>query len=625
MSLFQLLDQDEALPKTGQTFKGDYSTAGDVFSATLDEARLNSNSNSAFAASGRAYQEIVKSPVFDFKVEKDFEYTDEEKDLRRKFRSLKPGGLIGGWNSDANVKSKEILGQLRKINPELYGSVDIEARGIKIGKESKRTLEKTNAGNNSWTAAGAGLAGGFASSVFDPVEVLTMAAPIGGAKSIMKAAMLGAAENVVIEGAKQGPVMQWQKKMGEEYGYTDALKNTFLAAAFGGVIGGGGKAISSKFKAPLFEEAKASSKKTEPGIIDTNFEANEGKPRSGIPLREKPSEILYEASQNPNLSKDVVDALRIMSDHTRDLENKPSFVNKADHVSNMVEVNKAYNEGRIPIIENTSVKNEIDFVVKESIKENLLRQGLKPSKADANADLILGSFQTMARESNKTVDELFREIDLDVSFNKGRVSSVEAFVNTKNLENKIVKLEAQNSKMQSYIDENDFVPNEAGTGFKIINKKTGKRINTLDGNKIERNSVDFYKDKIKNFRKDLIENTPLYKLDNTKKALREQSLEDIKLEAKRVETSTKNLTEVFGPDNPRTSRVDLLNQADIDLKNSKTTESLDVDIEELDNLLEIDPDMRVELDGKEVGIRELKEKIEADSGILKALQNCKVG
>ena len=466
MSLLELLDENQTVSEFQRSIRPNYATSGEIFSTSLDEARLNSNSNSKRLARTRAYDEYFNSPVFSYDADRESTLSEDEQNLRREFRDLKPSGVLSSLNTDKKVKVDEVLKKLKAIDPEKYKGFDIDKRAIQLSKDSKiKAQEKREGASSGLTGVAASFAGNFAASAFDPIEIAAMAVPIAKARTVLKAAGIAALENTAIETLKQPAVMEWQRKMGEEYGMADIAQNIVTAAVFGGVVGGGGKLISNS----IFKKAMDSPASSEPSSKpDIDYELNNGKSKQGEILENKPSEILHELSLSTK-DKDIADSLRDISSHLNDLENKPSYVTKEQHTRNIAQVNKDYYDGRFPDSRNT-------YDTSNSLK-----------KADQSSDLI----------------SLKKEIDLDK-----------------------VKLE--------------------------------------------------------------------------------------------------DASEVFGKPIENLTARQIIERVDNEISNNKTVENFDRDIEEIDNILQDDPDSIVTFENKEMSVYELRQKLEDRNNEIKALETCKV-
>ena len=101
----------------------------------------------------------------------------------------------------------------------------------------------------------AGLVGGFGAAFTDPLNLGTL--PFGGGgRSLLGVALREAGLNAVIEGTSQPLVAAQRERLGQELSRDEALLNIGAAALFGGVLGGGGKALELLLSRPDRELAE---------------------------------------------------------------------------------------------------------------------------------------------------------------------------------------------------------------------------------------------------------------------------------------------------------------------------------------------------------------------------------
>lgn len=112
----------------------------------------------------------------------------------------------------------------------------------------------------------AAFAGAVPAQFRDPLNVAT--APIGGgAKTLAQAFLREAVINGAIEAVQQVPLAQARQRMGEELTGGEAVGNVLTGAAFGGLLGLGGKAVADHW-AGITAAPKAVQEKAWAAIVD---------------------------------------------------------------------------------------------------------------------------------------------------------------------------------------------------------------------------------------------------------------------------------------------------------------------------------------------------------------------
>lgn len=599
MSLIGLGDEKKVIPQTSGTFKGNYSTAGEVFSATLKEARLNSNSNSVLESQGFALRDFTKKETFSLPEDQLESLGQEESDLRNELSELSRFGSFTPVNTDESgrieaptttpslrfnedklKRSREILGSLKNLNPDRYSSFDIDKRASEIAQESRKNLEKVQQGSSGLLSTAASFAGGFAASAYDPLEVVTALIPFGTAKTVLGKVVAGAVENVAIEGAKQPGIIAWQKELGQEYGYKDVATNVGLAALFGGALPAGGaaaKKVKNKiFGTPVLDKAaKQTQTRTQERIktfdvrsvgeaaAEANkvFEFENGKPRDFSSENVRTSEILDEASYNPNIDPEVRAALRDSATHVRNLEERPSFASSEEHTLNLTQLETAYNDGKVPTFE--------------------------PEIADEFRPSRVGDADEFKKPFNKNTLKKLKNSGEVVTFNKSKG---------------IGRVLDPNTGKTFDVD------------FKAIHTNRAFR-NLKKGDKVKFNSEGGTVTNVARINESLRVRKPSAEVQP-------KVTPEITPERARANEQAR---EILGERaEPRKTREELIQESETQIRNSGTTQDLEFHTESLDEALIENPDLRVEFDGEELKVRDIKEKIDADKNILEALKSCKV-
>jgi hypothetical protein len=144
--------------------------------------------------------------------------------------------------------------ELARRKPELAGQLladeTPEEGGLRISREADQRfslLAGSRDGAGKWLAA---FAGGISGAMRDPLQVATIAVGggPGGARTItgriLATAFSEAAVNAGVELALQPIVQSYRAKAGLESGVDLALQNAAFAGLLGGVLGGGGRALT---------------------------------------------------------------------------------------------------------------------------------------------------------------------------------------------------------------------------------------------------------------------------------------------------------------------------------------------------------------------------------------------
>lgn len=155
------------------------------------------------------------------------------------------GGDMDKYDVDAiwrDVKAAQAKGHLKGLptDREAFEKAVLTRRGAR-GKD-----QAIMARGDSYTAP---FIGGMGAMALDPVNQLTM--PLGfGGKTIVQAAIRGAALNMGLEAVQQVPLASTRERMGEELTLKEAAINIGAAGFFGGLLEGGAKAFGT-YVAPV--------------------------------------------------------------------------------------------------------------------------------------------------------------------------------------------------------------------------------------------------------------------------------------------------------------------------------------------------------------------------------------
>lgn len=122
--------------------------------------------------------------------------------------------------------------------------IEDQARAIGRAAADAQTVAAGNVKDDA-VRLGATLAGGFAGSLTDPVQVAGLFLGAGEVKAVSTAARLSqvalreAAINAGLQAAEEPFVQAWRKQLGLESGLVPALENIAMAGGLAGLIGGG--------------------------------------------------------------------------------------------------------------------------------------------------------------------------------------------------------------------------------------------------------------------------------------------------------------------------------------------------------------------------------------------------
>lgn len=142
--------------------------------------------------------------------------------------------------------------EFRAKNPVEFQDVKTREQVMQAAQDKALLTEKEFAEAKQRTpgklAALVSFGGMAAAGITDPLNLAASVFGIGQTKSILKAILVEAAINAGVETISQPAVAQWQKEIGNNYGFKEALENVGMAALFGGAFGGGAKGIEIGWK-----------------------------------------------------------------------------------------------------------------------------------------------------------------------------------------------------------------------------------------------------------------------------------------------------------------------------------------------------------------------------------------
>lgn len=171
---------------------------------------------------------------------------------------------------------------------DMKTSIELEDDAKREASLAIQTAAEKRAGASGFSSVTGTLAGGFAASIFDPINLATLPLGASAAHGIVKTMLLEAGANVLAEGLSAPAIASWQKEIGEEYGLEDFAMNAASAALFGagfsGILKGAGKGfeMSKSYAFRLMAEHLDSQKKTDDAIaaqfVSRDFYVREAAP-----------------------------------------------------------------------------------------------------------------------------------------------------------------------------------------------------------------------------------------------------------------------------------------------------------------------------------------------------------
>jgi hypothetical protein len=144
------------------------------------------------------------------------------------------------WSMDP-AKQREITDQylttLKAQDPDRYNEVITSGEITEVVKrkaqESLAKQEKVSMGATGTARVAGNLAGGVVASAIDPLNLATLPLGAGPSAGILKMALMEAGINAGAEVVSHPFIAEWQREIGNEYGFKDLAENAGLAAVFG--------------------------------------------------------------------------------------------------------------------------------------------------------------------------------------------------------------------------------------------------------------------------------------------------------------------------------------------------------------------------------------------------------
>ena len=133
---------------------------------------------------------------------------------------------------------------LKDADPVRYASIktkeEVREAARERANQSRTDYEKAmRASDSRFNKFVGSLIGGIGAAATDPINIAASVIPFGQARSVSLLGFIGreALINAGAEAAIQPFVLDWQKELGQEYGFTEAVENVAIAGLFGGTVG----------------------------------------------------------------------------------------------------------------------------------------------------------------------------------------------------------------------------------------------------------------------------------------------------------------------------------------------------------------------------------------------------
>lgn len=150
-------------------------------------------------------------------------------------------------------KMRSRIDELRKSRPDL-GLTDLSAEDITAGSEAigRKYFEAEQASafgrqNGTYLSGFAAFAGKAIGGLSDPLNMASMLAGGGPAKTVLGATARGAAVNMASQAAVTSLAYDYRRKIDPDYTYQSAVDEVLAAGVAGGILEGAGSAIAKGF------------------------------------------------------------------------------------------------------------------------------------------------------------------------------------------------------------------------------------------------------------------------------------------------------------------------------------------------------------------------------------------
>jgi len=168
-------------------------------------------------------------------VKNEFLYKQQQQIEERTGKSL--FDLIGEDARRDQVKRAEMTDQLLDQDPDLFQGVPRTAEVLEQAREQARVtseeLRQATLNANPFSATAGSLVGTLGGAAADPVNLALLPFGAGAGKSVLQAVLIEAGLNAGAEILTQPRIASWQREIGNEYGFGDAVSNVGMAALLG--------------------------------------------------------------------------------------------------------------------------------------------------------------------------------------------------------------------------------------------------------------------------------------------------------------------------------------------------------------------------------------------------------
>lgn len=216
----------------------------DVVSSTFESIRDNFNIDSQ----SRLIEDERIKRRDEFKDLTGINLRDEARKRAASSRDVRihpKSGIIPEWEIDKF--EEQVVNEWRKSDERFQGIKtleDLQDQAAERARLSAKEAEKVRKGATGFAGTVGSLVGGLGAIATDPLNIASLPLGAGAGRTLLKTILIEAGINAGTELATQPFVAEWQNKIGNEYGITDAVENVGMAALFGGAFGGGAKVLS---------------------------------------------------------------------------------------------------------------------------------------------------------------------------------------------------------------------------------------------------------------------------------------------------------------------------------------------------------------------------------------------
>lgn len=303
-----------APPETPPTrsFANGAAGLGEIWSASREALLLVENSNAAFEALSRAYDERINElhAVTGQRLENPLIAATEARRQAEIERPFVPGLSVSSLTGErpAPKTTAELYLERREafdrdlaeavtripdrtVADRMMRSIEGEAAQLaRAADERLGRLMESRDGLSKWAAL---LGGGAVGSFNDPVTIMSLAAGggPGAARTVAGRILATAGREAIInagtEAAIQPLVQDWRRRIGLPAGFEEGLKNVAFAGAFGGLFGAGGQAGAELFSRTIGRTRAAEAlEQASPDSVAGQLARNDG-----LAVRESLAEI----------------------------------------------------------------------------------------------------------------------------------------------------------------------------------------------------------------------------------------------------------------------------------------------------------------------------------------------